>query len=170
MATPRRCRSRHAGTSTRASAVVPGRGPAVTAAGRVPSNVVVIDNDDDDVPRSGFGAVPRRSLPTPHAGCASILCCRVLLWLPAGISLPALDSWGPAEMAGVVLCGNWAEQEGRCLHLPCHSCIKKLNANLLVVCEEDQRHPDRCTECRVDGRDCILVGLLLASISLHCLW
>jgi hypothetical protein len=54
--------------------------------------------------------------------------------------------------------------------LPCRFCIKKLKADSLVVCEEDLRRPDRCTECRDDRWGCILVGLLLTAFSLHCLY
>ncbi len=72
-------------------------------------------------------------------------------------------------MEKVVLRGRWAEQEGGGPRLPCSFCNKKWKADALMVCEEDPRCPDRCTECRDDRRGCILVGLLLAAFSLHCL-
>jgi hypothetical protein len=77
---PPRCRYSHcADASASTSAVIPGRGPAVAAAGRAPSEVVVIDDDDDNDPRSGSGAIPPCSLPAPRTSRASVLRCHVPL-------------------------------------------------------------------------------------------
>jgi hypothetical protein len=96
----RRC-SRQADASARTSAIVPRRSPGFAAAGRTTSEVVVIDDDDDDDPHSSPGAVPRHSLPAPHAGRASVSHHPVPLWLLADTPLPALNSRGPAEV------GEW---------------------------------------------------------------
>jgi hypothetical protein len=165
-----RCCSCRAGALARASAVVPERSPAVAAASRALSEVVVIDNDNDDDPHSGPEAVPRHLPPAPRAGCTSVLRRRVPLWHPAGIPLLAPDSPRPAEVGRVVLHGRWAEQEGRGPRLPYRFRIKKWKVDLLVVCEEDPRLSDRFTEYRNDQRGCILVGLLLAAFSLPCLY
>jgi hypothetical protein len=169
MAPPYRRRSCCAGASVRASAIVPGCGPVVAAASRTLSEAAVIDDDDDDNLHSGPSAVPRRSLPAPCTSHAFISCQRESLWLLAGTLLPAPDSQGRAEVGGVVLHGHWAEQEMRGPRLPCRFCIKKWKVDLLVVCEEDPRRPDRCTECRDDRQGWILVGLLFTAYSLHCL-
>ncbi len=128
----------------------------------------MINDDDDDNPCSSPGAAPHPLLPAPHASYASVSHHHVPLWLPASIPLPAPDSRGLAKVRGVVLRGHWAEQEGRGPRLPCRFCIKKWKADSLVVCEEDLRRPNHCTEYR-DGRwGCILVGLLLVAFSLDC--
>jgi hypothetical protein len=79
-------------------------------------------------------------------------------WLLASIRLPEPDPHGPAEAAGIYLCGRWATEAAEGARVPCRHCIKRWWKDLTVVCREELPLPGKSTQCREAHQCCVPVS------------